>query len=306
MLWVTFAGNDFAWWSWQTAAFLGATVVLLAVTVWWELRAPEPLVPLRLLANRTAILVIVASVSVGIGLFGGTTFLGQYFQLARGYSPTHAGLLTVPLMAALLFSSTLCGQLVSRTGRFKRFLVAGAIALTAGLAVLGSIDHTTPIWFISIGMALMGLGVGAMMQNLVLAVQNTVDVKNIGSTSASVAFFRSLGGALGVSALGAVLAYHVQQLIEDGLTALAPVVQIVRGAYGDATGLIFGIGAVAALVSLVAVLCIKEVPLRSTISLKTEAEVASDGGPARPVETAAVGPVAPRRLLEEPVSAGSR
>lgn len=324
MLWVTFAGNDFAWWSWQTAAFLGATVVLLAVTVWWELRAPEPLVPLRLLANRTAILVIVASVSVGIGLFGGTTFLGQYFQLARGYSPTHAGLLTVPLMAALLFSSTLCGQLVSRTGRFKRFLVAGAIALTAGLAVLGSIDHTTPIWFISIGMALMGLGVGAMMQNLVLAVQNTVDVKNIGSTSASVAFFRSLGGALGVSALGAVLADHVQQLIEDGLTALgvsgngtapasldlsslpAPVVQIVRGAYGDATGLIFGIGAVAALVSLVAVLCIKEVPLRSTISLKTEAEVASDGGPARPVETAAVGPVAPRRLLEEPVSAGSR
>ena len=220
MLWVTFAGNDFDWWSWQTAAFLGSTVVLLAVTVWWELRTPEPLVPIRLLANRTAILVIVASVSVGIGLFGGTTFLGQYFQLARGYSPTHAGLLTIPLMAALLLSSTLCGQLVSRTGRFKRFLVGGAVALTAGLAVLGSIDHTTPMWFITIGMALMGLGVGAMMQNLVLAVQNTVDVKDIGSTSASVAFFRSLGGALGVSVLGAVLADHVQKLIVDGLAAL--------------------------------------------------------------------------------------
>ena len=287
MLWVTFAGNDFGWWSWQTAAFLGSTVVLLAITVWWELRAPEPLVPIRLLANRTAILVIVASVSVGIGMFGGTTFLGQYFQLARGYSPTHAGLLTIPLMAALLLSSTLCGQLVSRTGRFKRFLVGGAVSLTAGLAVLGSIDHTTPIWFITIGMALMGLGVGAMMQNLVLAVQNTVDVKDIGSTSASVAFFRSLGGALGVSVLGAVLADHVQKLIVDGLAALgisgsgsapasldlsnlpAPVVQIIRGAYGDATGLIFLIGAGAALVSLIAVALIKEVPLRSTISLKT-------------------------------------
>ena len=324
MLWVTFAGNDFGWWSWQTAAFLGSTAVLLAVTIWWELRAPEPLVPLRLLANRTAILVIVASISVGIGLFGGTTFLGQYFQLARGYSPTHAGLLTIPLMAALLLSSTLCGQLVSRTGRFKRFLVGGAVSLTAGLAVLGSIDHTTPIWFITIGMALMGLGVGAMMQNLVLAVQNTVDVSDIGSTSACVAFFRSLGGALGVSVLGAVLADHVQKLIVDGLAALgisgggtapasldlsslpAPVLQIVRGAYGDATGLIFLIGAAAALVSLIAVILIKEVPLRSTISLKTEAQTAVSAEPARPVETAAVGPVAPRRLLEEPVGSRSR
>ncbi|HEY5980147.1 MAG TPA: MFS transporter [Microlunatus sp.] len=325
MLWVTFAGNDFGWWSWQTAAFLGSTAVLLAVTVWWELRAPEPLVPLRLLANRTAILVIVASVSVGIGLFGGTTFLGQYFQLSRGYSPTHAGLLTIPLMTALLLSSTLCGQLVSRTGRFKRFLVGGAVALTAGLSVLGSIDHTTPIWFIMIGMALMGLGVGAMMQNLVLAVQNTVDVSDIGSTSASVAFFRSLGGALGVSVLGAVLADHVQQLIVDGLAALgisgsgsapasldlsrlpAPVVQLVRGAYGDATGLIFLIGAGAALVSLVAVALIKEVPLRSTISLKTEAPGATAAGEVAGVVGAPVSAGAgPRRLREDPVGACSR
>ena len=324
MLWVTFAGNDFAWWSWQTAAFLGSTVVLLAVTVWWELRTPEPLVPIRLLANRTAILVIVASVSVGIGLFGGTTFLGQYFQLARGYSPTHAGLLTIPLMVALLLSSTLCGQLVSRTGRFKRFLVGGAVSLTAGLVVLGSIDHTTPIWFIMIGMALMGLGVGAMMQNLVLAVQNTVDVKDIGSTSASVAFFRSLGGALGVSVLGAVLADHVQQLIVDGLAALgisgngsapasldlsnlpAPVVQIIRGAYGDATGLIFLIGAGAALVSLIAVSLIKEVPLRSTISLKA-APAAVAAGEASGAVTAPVADTdGPRRRLDEPVAAGSR
>ena len=191
--------------------------------------------------------------------------------------------------------------------------------------MLGSIDHTTPIWFIAIGMALMGLGVGAMMQNLVLAVQNTVDVKDIGSTSASVAFFRSLGGALGVSVLGAVLADHVQKLIVDGLAALgisgsgsapasldlsnlpAPVVQIIRGAYGDATGLIFLIGAGAALA----------LPDRG---------VADQGGPAaqhhqpqvraghcRPSrrragrhESPVAGAAAPRRLLEEPVGAGSR
>ena len=322
MLWVTFAGNDFGWWSWQTAAFLGSTVVLLAVTVWWELRAPEPLVPLRLLANRTAILVIVASVSVGIGLFGGTTFLGQYFQLARGYSPTHAGLLTIPLMAALLLSSTLCGQLVSRTGRFKRFLVGGAVSLTAGLAVLG-IDrphHPDVVHHRRHGPD----GSGGRRHDAepgAGGAEHRRRVQDIGSTSASVAFFRSLGGALGVSVLGAVLADHVQKLIVDGLAALgisgggsapasldlsslpAPVLQIVRGAYGDATGLIFLIGAAAALVSLVAVILIKEVPLRSTISLKTEAQRRSPARPARPVETAAVGPVAPRRLLEEPVGA---
>lgn len=289
MLWVTFAGNDYAWWSWQTAAFLGATAVLAAITIWWELRAPEPLVPLRLLAHRTAILAIVASVAVGIGMFGGTTFLGQYFQLARGYSPTHAGLLTIPMMVAMLFSSTVTGQVVSRTGRWKMFLVAGAGALVVGLGVLGTIDHSSDLVVIGIAMALMGLGIGAMMQNLVLAVQNTVDVRDIGSTSASVAFFRSLGGALGVSVLGAVLADRVQGLIVEGLAELGvtgdasggitdldlsglpgPVLQVVRASYGDATGLIFLVAAGAALVALLAVIFIKEVPLRTTVGLADE------------------------------------
>lgn len=292
MLWVTFAGSDYAWWSWQTAAFLGATAVLVVLTVIWELKAPEPLVPLRLLANRTAVLAIVASVSVGIAMFGGTTFLGQYFQFARGYSPTHAGLLTIPLMAAMLLSSTLIGQIVSRTGRWKVFLVSGAAVLVVGLALLGTIDHTTPLWLLGVAMALMGLGVGAMMQNLVLAVQNTVDVRDIGATSASVAFFRSLGGALGVAVLGAILADRVEKLIVQGLAALGihggqagsglgdldlsqlpgPVLQVVRAAYGDATGLIFLVAAGAALVSLLAVIFIREVPLRMTVSLQSEPE----------------------------------
>ena len=317
MIWVTFAGNDFAWWSWQTAAFLGATGLLLIATVAWELKTPEPLVPLRLLANRTAILVIVASIAVGIGMFGGTTFLGQYFQLARGYTPTHAGLLTIPLMAAMLLSSTVCGQIVSRTGKWKRFLVGGGVLLTAGLGMLGTIDHQTPIWHLSIFMAMMGLGLGAMMQNLVLAVQNTVDVRDIGATSASVAFFRSLGGAIGVSVLGAVLADQVQTKIMSGIAALgaaasgaqlpadldltalpAPILAIVRAAYGDATGHLFLIGAAFALIALIAVIFVKEVPLRQTVSM-TSAEKRAPGVTA---ETAEIGP---RRALEdlEPVNA---
>ena len=289
MIWVTFAGSDFGWWSWQTAAFLGSTALLLVATVGWELKTPQPLIPLRLLANRTAILVIVASVAVGIGMFGGTTFLGQYFQLARGYNPTHAGLMTIPLMTAMLASSTICGQIVSRTGHWKPFLVGGGILLTAGLALLGTIDHATPTWQLGIFMALMGLGLGAMMQNLVLAVQNTVDVKDIGATSASVAFFRSLGGAIGVSVLGAILADQVQTKIIAGVQALgaaaagasipsdldltklpAPILAIVRGAYGDATGHLFLIGACFAAISLIAVLLIKEVPLRQTVAMESK------------------------------------
>jgi EmrB/QacA subfamily drug resistance transporter len=311
MIWVTFAGNDFGWWSWQTAAFLGATALLLVATVAWELKTPEPLVPLRLLANRTAVLVIVASVAVGIGMFGGTTFLGQYFQLARGYTPTHAGLLTIPLMTAMLLSSTICGQIVSRTGKWKRFLVAGGILLTAGLGLLGTIDHETPIWHLGVFMAMMGLGLGAMMQNLVLAVQNTVDVRDIGATSASVAFFRSLGGAIGVSVLGAVLADQVQTKIMAGIAALgaaasgtqlpadldlsalpAPILAIVRAAYGDATGHLFLIGAVFALIALIAVIFVKEVPLRQTVSMTS----AEKSAPAVGAEATEAGP---RRALEE-------
>ena len=207
--------------SWQTAAYLGATAVAVVLAVVVELKVPEPLVPLKVLRNRTAALVIVASAAVGIAMFGGTTFLGQYFQVARGYSPTHAGLLTIPLMAGLLVSSTGAGQIISRTGRWKKFLVGGGIFLVAGLVGLGTLDHTTPLWQVGIYMAVMGVGLGAMMQNLVLAVQNTVDVRDIGAASATVAFFRTLGGAVGVSVLGAVLATRVQDSTLEGLRHLS-------------------------------------------------------------------------------------
>jgi hypothetical protein len=149
-------------------------------------------------------------------------------------------------------------------------------------------------------MAVMGLGMGALMQNLVLAVQNTVDVRDIGAASASVSFFRSLGGAVGVSALGAVLANLVQSQVHDGLVALGPAVTaaagsgesgtldlksmppviatIVRTAYGDATGQIFLVAAVVAVVALVAVVFIREVPLRTTVALERPENVVAERG----------------------------
>jgi EmrB/QacA subfamily drug resistance transporter len=309
LLWVTFAGNDFDWVSWQTAAYLVGTAVATALAVVVELKVPEPLVPLRVLRNRTAALVIVASAAVGIAMFGGTTFLGQYFQVARGYSPTHAGLLTIPLMAGLLVSSTGAGQIISRTGRWKKFLVGGGICLVLGLVGLGTLDHTTPLWQVGIYMAVMGIGLGAMMQNLVLAVQNTVDVRDIGAASATVAFFRTLGGAVGVSVLGAVLATQVQDNTIEGLRHLgakaaaaasrsqsaagldlaalpAPIRNIVRQSYGDATGHIFVLSAVVAVVALVCVVFIHEVPLRTTVRIgeSTENASAAAAGAVSPAE----------------------
>jgi MFS family permease len=225
-------------------------------------------------------------------MFGSALFLGQYFQIARGYSPTEAGLLTIPMMLGSFFGSAGSGQLISRYGKWKRYLVAGGILLLAGLLILGTIDHATPYWYVGLGMLSMGLGMGMTMQNLVLAVQNTVDVTQIGASSATVAFFRSLGGAVGVSALGAVLAARVKDLIVAGVLAgpngaeaarklqeggsgtslldvnhLPPqLAELVRHAYGDATGRIFLIAAACAVVSLVAVLLIKEVPLRKTVA----------------------------------------
>ncbi|WP_134105851.1 MDR family MFS transporter [Kribbella pratensis] len=289
LIWVSFAGEHFPWWSWETGAYLGGTAVLALLAVVVEVHAREPLVPVRVVRERTTALAILASLSVGLAMFGSAVFLGQYFQVARGYSATEAGLLTIPMMFGSFLGSVGSGQLITRFGKWKRYLVLGGLFLTAGLGVLGTIDHTSPYWYIGLGMLSMGIGMGMMMQNLVLAVQNTVDVSEVGAASASVTFFRSLGGAVGVSVLGAVLATRVTDLISEHLRQLgpaaaaaaqggsgsvldvnslpAPVAEIVRHAYGDATGRIFVIAAGAAVVSLLAVLFIREVPLRKTVAM---------------------------------------
>ncbi|WP_327634094.1 MFS transporter [Kribbella sp. NBC_00482] len=293
LLWVTFAGSDFAWMSWQSALFVGGTLLFGFLAVVVENRVAEPLVPLKVVRERTTALAIVASLAVGVAMFGSALFLGQYFQIARGYSPTEAGLLTIPMMLGSFVGSAGSGQLITRYGKWKRYLVSGGVLLLAGLLILGTIDHASPYWFVGLGMLAMGLGMGMTMQNLVLAVQNTVDVTQIGASSATVTFFRSLGGAVGVSALGAVLAARVKDQIVAGLLAgpngaeaarklqeggsggtslldvnhLPPqLAELVRHAYGDATGRIFLIAAACALVSLLAVVFIKEVPLRTTVN----------------------------------------
>jgi MFS family permease len=288
LIWVTFVDNSFGWLSWQSAAMVGAGVAVLAAAWFVEGRAAEPVVPLPIVKRRTTALAIVASLAVGMAMYGGAVFLGQYFQVGRGFSPTRAGLLTIPMMLGLLVASTVAGRLISRHGRIKPYIVAGTLTLVTGFVALSVIDHRTPLWYVAIGMLLVGVGVGMSMQNLILAVQNTVPLRDIGAASGALTFFRSLGGTIGVSVLGAVLAHRVTtdltaDLAAAGLPAPRPgegatalnlaalpeaVRTIVQSAYGDATGHIFLISVAVGLVGVVAALLLPRMTLRGTLDLE--------------------------------------
>ncbi|WP_306214097.1 MDR family MFS transporter [Actinoplanes sp. RD1] len=292
LIWVSFVDSSFAWLSWQTYAMVGAGLVLLALAVWVESRAAEPVVPLNVVRQRTTALAIIASLAVGMAMFGGSVFLGQYFQTGRGYSPTEAGLMTIPMMAGVLLSSTISGRMITRTGFIKPYIVAGTVVLVVGFGLLSLTDHQTPLWQLWLGMLLVGTGVGMSMQNLVLAVQNSVALRDIGAASATIAFFRSLGGTIGVSVLGAVLAHRVTDditthLAQAGVPASATsggtsslnlaelpdsIQQIVRAAYGDATGHIFLISAIIGVVGVLAAVFFRRITLRSTMDLGASAE----------------------------------
>ncbi|WP_424922061.1 MFS transporter [Streptomyces sp. wa53] len=287
LLWVTFAGDKYDWISWQTWTMLGGTVVLAALFLLIESKAREPIIPLRLFRNRTITLASAASLFVGIGMFAGTVFFSQYFQLARDKSPTMSGVMTIPMIAGLFLSSTVSGQVITKTGRWKAWLVSGGFLLTAGLGFLGTIRYDTEYWHIAIFMFVMGLGIGMMMQNLVLATQNQVAPADLGAASSVVTFFRSLGGAIGVSALGAVLGNRVTHYVKDGLADLgpegaafghggtggggipdldklpAPFRTVMEVAYGHGVADVFLYAAPAALVAFVLTLFIKEVALKT-------------------------------------------
>ncbi|RPF34714.1 MFS transporter [Streptomyces sp. TLI_185] len=302
LVWVTFAGDKYDWLSWQTYAMVGGSIVLGLVFVLVESKASEPIIPLRLFRNRTITLASLASLFVGVAMFTGTVFFSQYFQLARDKSPTMSGVMTIPMIGGLFISSTVSGQFITRTGRWKAWLVIGGVLVTAGLGLLGTIRYDTAYWKMSIFMALLGLGIGMMMQNLVLCTQNQVDPSDLGSASSTVTFFRSLGGAVGVSALGAVMAHRITHYVKDGIAALdpqyraalagsssstdsipdlgklpAPIRTLMESAYGHGIADVFLIAGALAAVAFLITLFIKEVPLKTKGALAQAA--AADGTP---------------------------
>ncbi|MFJ9905446.1 MFS transporter [Streptomyces sp. NPDC101152] len=312
LVWVTFAGDKYDWISWQTYAMVGGSIVLGLIFVLVESKTKEPIIPLRLFRNRTITLASVASLFVGVAMFTGTVFFSQFFQIARDKSPTMSGVMTIPMIGGLFVSSTVSGQFITRTGRWKAWLVSGGVLVTAGLGLLGTIRYDTAYWQMAIFMALMGLGIGMMMQNLVLCTQNQVAPSDLGSASSTVTFFRSLGGAVGVSALGAVMARRITHYVADGVAALdpkyraalagssssgdsipdlgklpAPIRTLMESAYGHGIADVFLIAACLAAVAFLITLFIKEVPLKTKGALAQAAEAEAPAQAEAPAESPA-------------------
>ena len=308
LIWVTLAGSQFDWLSTPSFLMVGGAVVALIAFVIVELKSAEPILPLTMFKNSTFTLSVIASISVGVSMFGTSVFLAQYMQLARGANATQSGLMTIPMMAGLLIISTVAGAMISKRGKWKAIMVVGSILQLVGLFALSTIHYDTNFILVSLYMFILGAGLGMVMQNLVLIVQNAVTPQEIGVASSGIAFFRSLGGTIGVSVLGALMATKVAELLagksaelqaaiaglgekgKDIATALAsgniPAVHslpdsvriIIESAYGDAVGHVFFIAAPLSILTILAIAFLPNLELSSQTReerAKSDAEAAT-------------------------------
>jgi len=207
---------------WRSPAAIGlaaATVAALAGFVAVEYRAAEPILPLRLFANRVFAIACAVGFIVGFALFGSVTFMPMYLQVVKGVSPTHAGMMLTPMMAGVLVTSIASGRIISRVGYYRPFPIAGTAIMTLGLGLLATLGVATNIWMACLYMSILGLGLGLVMQVLVLAVQNAVDYRHLGVATSGTTLFRSIGGSVGVSLFGAVFTAALAANLAAGLPA---------------------------------------------------------------------------------------
>ena len=259
MLTCVWGGDRYPWDSGAILGLIAATVLLSALLVVRERGAADPIVPFHLLRTRS---VAVASSALFFGtaaLFAVTVFVPLFLQTTTGASPTEAGLLLVPMMIGVTLSTTLSGRSIARTGRYKRFPIAGLALMTAALVLLAALagDHSRTA--VGIGLVVFGLGFGMVTQVLIVAVQNTVDRRELGVATATTGFFRAIGGALGAAVLGAVFAAGAgTRASEGGVQALGAVA---RADIVDAVQLVFVVAAPLAAIALIAVLRLPELRL---------------------------------------------
>ncbi|MGW9192358.1 MDR family MFS transporter [Micromonospora chersina] len=205
LLALSWGGNEYAWGSGVIIGLFVAGAVLGALFLIQEARVKEPILPLRLFRSATFALANSAGFVLGLVMFGSIIFIPLYLQIVKGASPTKSGLLMLPMMAGIIFTSIITGRAMSRIGRYKWFPVAGAAVLVAGMLLFRQLQVATSLWVAFGFMVVIGVGLGLCMQSLILGVQNSVDPRDLGAGTSSATFFRSLGGSFGVAILGAVL-----------------------------------------------------------------------------------------------------
>ncbi|NIL57060.1 MDR family MFS transporter [Salinispora arenicola] len=202
----TWGGNEYAWRSPQIVGLVGLAVAALAVFAVVELRAVEPILPLKLFANRNFALISAIGFLLGFAMFGAMSFLPLYQQTVQGASATESGLLLLPLMFGMLVVSLAVGRTITRTGRYRVFPIVGGVVMSAGMALLTYLDAQTGRTESSLYLFVLGVGMGFLMQTTMLIAQNSVDQRDLGAASGAATFFRSIGGSFGISLFGAVFA----------------------------------------------------------------------------------------------------
>ncbi|WP_172831728.1 MDR family MFS transporter [Mycobacterium asiaticum] len=305
----SWGGTVYAWGSPTIIGLFVGAVVGLALFVWAETRAAEPILPIRLFANPVFTVCCVLSFVVGFAMLGAMTFLPTFMQYVDGVSATTSGLRTLPMVIGMLITSTGSGTVVGRTGRYKIFPVAGTALMTIAFVLMSRMDGSTSAWVQSVYLLILGAGIGLSMQVLVLVVQNTSHFEDLGVATSGVSFFRTIGSSFGAAIFGSLFVNFLDGRLASALAATgaspeavsspgalhrqpaavaAPIVQ----AYAESLSQVFLWAAPVAALGFVLALFLREVPLRD---IHTSAVDLGDGFAMPTTET-------PERLLENAIA----
>ncbi|HWU58385.1 MAG TPA: MDR family MFS transporter [Microbacteriaceae bacterium] len=281
----TWGGTTYDWNSPLIVSLIVGTIAAGVAFVMVERRVPEPIMPLHLFKKLNFNLTTVAGLVIGIAMFGALAYLPTYLQMVTGANATQAGFLMIPMMAALLITSIGSGQIVSKTGRYKWAPILGTAIVAVGLLLLSTMTAGMAVWIICLYLAVMGLGLGLCMQILVLIVQNTFPIAQVGTATASNNYFRQIGASLGSAVVGSLFTARLTSLLAERMPAAATsaagssnaltpdsvkhlpgaVRDIIVGSYNDALTPVFLYMVPLVIVAMILLMFIKEVPLATTI-----------------------------------------
>lgn len=223
-------GTSRAWTDPVLWLFMTGGLVSIFAFILTERKAAEPIIPLTLFKSRSFVVSSFVGFIIGMALFGSVTFLPLYLQVVKYSSPMQAGLQLIPLMMGMLSASIISGRIISRTGRYKIFPVIGTLCASLGLFMLSAMPSSSPIWLLYVYSGLLGLGIGMVMQILILIVQNAVDARSIGVATSAVTMFRSVGGSIGVALFGTVFS----MVLRSGLSGISSDPRILSGSMSPA------------------------------------------------------------------------
>jgi EmrB/QacA subfamily drug resistance transporter len=280
VLLTSLGGTTYGWGSPQIVVLGIAGIVMLVLFPYAERRASEPILPLSLFRNRIFVVSSAVGFIIGVALFGSITFLPLFLQIVRGRNPTSSGLQLTPMMAGLLITSIVGGQIISRTGRYRPFPIVGTAIATVGMALLTLLNVHTTTLTTSLYVLVIGFGLGMVMQVLVLAVQNAVEPRVMGVATSGSIMFRQIGGSVGIAAFGAIFSNQLKKNLAKTLppgvrgpssatpkavNALPPHVHALYvHAFSNALHPMFLVGAVVSGLAFVLTWFLREVPLRRT------------------------------------------